>query len=463
MIFNSFPFLLFFIIYLCANYLISQKNKIYLIIIGSTIFYGYLKPQNIWIPYLLALIGFIGGEKILKAELKKKKFYFFLILILLYLPLILFKYQDFIYNDILCPIFGLKEHLFLTSIPLGISFITFTITAYLIDVYKNRFNNKVNFDTFLAYILFFPQLIAGPILRPQELIPQLKRIKKIDIQEIIFPITIFTIGIVKKVIFADSLAKIVEPVFDSNISDFNFLSLLLGIYGFAVQIYCDFSGYTDMAIGLGLLLGIELPINFANPYSAKSVQDFWRKWHITLSNFLRDYIYIPLGGNRVSLKKQISNITVTMLLGGLWHGANWSFVIWGLIHGLGLSFLKIKERLFPNFLNFNEYVNIFLTFNFVSFSWIFFRANSIKDALHILNLTFKSNLPNISMFFNNNILPITLICFFLITHQFDCHEKIKSFVKNIKKEIFIPFLIIIWLLIVSFSTNASNSFIYFDF
>ena len=190
----------------------------------------------------------------IKSRIKKKETLFFLILITLYLPLILFKYQDFIYNDVLGSIFGLKEHLFITSIPLGISFITFTITSYLVDVYKNRFNNKVNFETFLAYILFFPQLIAGPILRPQELIPQLKRIRKINIKEIIYPITIFTIGIVKKVIFADSLAKIVEPVFDSNITDFNFLSLLLVIYGFAVQIYCDFSGYTDMAIGLGLLL-----------------------------------------------------------------------------------------------------------------------------------------------------------------------------------------------------------------
>lgn len=463
MIFNSFNFLIFFTVYFIANLLTSKKYKTYLIVIGSTFFYSYSKIEDIWIPFFLAIIGFIGGRVISNKERNERHIFLGLTLFILYLPLIFYKYRGFFYNDFIVPIFGLNESLFTTSIPLGISFITFTITSYLIDIFQRKFTTKINFDTFLAYILFFPQLIAGPILRPKELIPQLRNITKLNREQNFLAFSIFTNGIVKKVIFADSIAKIVEPVFDSSLSNLNSLEILLGIYGFSVQIYCDFSGYTDMAIGLGLLLGIKLPNNFLNPYTATSITDFWRKWHITLSNFLRDYLYIPLGGNRVILKKQINNILITMVIGGLWHGANWTFIFWGFIHGIGLSFLKFKEKFLPNFLSFQKYINTFITFNFITFAWIFFRADSLEKAFTIMSIPFSKNLPNINQFFNNNILEIILIFIFLITHKFDNHENIKNLIKNAKQEIIIPFFIVIWLIVISFSTTSSNNFIYFEF
>ncbi len=393
----------------------------------------------------------------------KRKLSLIFTLIILYLPLLFYKYKDFIYNDLIVPIFGLKENLFYTNIPLGISFITFTVTSYLIDIYKEKFYRKISLQTFLAYILFFPQLIAGPILRPNELIPQLRTFQNVKLNKIVFAFSIFTVGIVKKVIFADTISKVVEPVFNSNIDNLNSLEILIGIYGFAVQIYCDFCGYSDMAVGLGLMLGINLPLNFLKPYTSKSLKDFWRKWHITLSNFLKDYLYIPLGGNRVILINQIKNICTTMILGGLWHGASWSFIFWGLLHGLGLSFLKIKERFLPNVMNFHKYINIFLTFNFVSFSWIFFRSSSIKESLHIFESIFKSQYPSLPIFFNNYSLEIILIIFFFLTHPYDDHQKIDKFLKSLRIEILVPFLIIIWLIIISFSSTSSNAFIYFDF
>lgn len=463
MLFYSLSFFIFFGIYLLANFLIPKNYKIYLIIIGSTFFYSYKRVEDIWIPFFLAIIGFYGGNLIHNHFHLKRKLSLIFTLIILYLPLLFYKYKDFIYNDLIVPIFGLKEQLFYSNLPLGISFITFTVTSYLFDIYRKKFYRKISLQIFLAYILFFPQLIAGPILRPHELIPQLRSFHNIKLNKIIFAFSIFTIGIVKKIIFADTISKVVEPVFNSNIDNLNFLEILIGIYGFTVQIYCDFSGYSDMAVGLGLILGINLPINFLKPYTSKSLKYFWRKWHISLSTFLKDYLYIPLGGNRVILIKQIKNIFITMVLGGLWHGANWSFIFWGLLHGLGLSFLKIKERFLPKVMNFHKYINIFLTFNFVSFSWIFFRSSSIKESLHIMSSIFKSQNLNLPLFLNNYSLEIILILFFLITHRYDDHQKIENFLKSLKIEILIPILIIIWLVVISFSSSSSNAFIYFDF
>ena len=278
--------------------------------------------------------------------------------------------------------------------------------------------------------MFFPQLIAGPILRPNELIPQLKNPKKLSLNNTLYPIFLFTIGLTKKVIFADYISKVVEPVFSNKLLNLNSLEIILGIYGFAVQIYCDFSGYTDMAIGLSLLLGINLPINFSRPYLSTSVVDFWRKWHITLSNFLKDYLYIPLGGNKFGLFVQCKNLFITMLLGGLWHGANWTFLVWGLIHGLGLIIVRVVNMISNCRFNLPNYLNIFITFNFITLSWIFFRANSLDQAFNILKNIFISDFPNFYDFINIHYFPILLIIFFLILHKWDTHETIRIFVKK---------------------------------
>ena len=383
---------------------------------------------------------------------------------MIYIPLILFKYSGFLYNSFLVPVFRLEERSLDFAIPLGISFITFTLTSFLVDVYKNKYKESVNLVTFFAYILYFPQLIAGPILRPHELIPQLKKKleNKVSLNKIPFPILIFTIGCLKKFLFADYISIFVERVFDTNLVNSS-LETLLAIYAFSVQIYCDFSGYTDMAVGVSLLLGINLPLNFLSPYQASSITDFWKRWHITLSNFLRDYIYIPLGGNRKGLSMQSRNLIFTMLLGGLWHGASWTFVIWGGIHGLGLTLLRLKKEFLENFIRLPRFLSIFLTFNFVSFSWIFFRAKTITKSFEIFNQLKVFDLSSFSQFCSENSFPIILIIFFLLTHRWDNWQKLKEISKNLPSRIFIPLVFILWLIIISFASSSSGAFIYFDF
>ena len=415
MIFSSLDFLFFFIIYFFFHITAGLRNKNLLIIIGSSIFYAWWRPENIWIPFFLIFVAFASYKLIINANGIKKLYILIFSLITIYLPLIFYKYLGFFYNDIFSPIFNLERKSFLFSIPLGISFITFTLTSFLIDVYKKKYTNNVSLKTFISYILYFPQLIAGPILRPNELIPQLQnpKIFKFNFKKPLFPILIFTIGCLKKFLFADYISQFVENVFDTDFSN-TFLETLLGIYSFSIQIYCDFSGYTDMAIGISLLLGINLPSNFLSPYTSASLTEFWRKWHITLSNFLKDYIYIPLGGNKKGTIIQLRNLITTMILGGLWHGANWTFLIWGALHGFGLAFISLKNKLFVNFPQIPKFLSIFITFNFVSITWIFFRAQNFEQSFKVIKQLFRFNFIDINEFFINNSFPIGLIIFFLI-------------------------------------------------
>ena len=329
---------------------------------------------------------------------------------------------------------------------------------------ENKYKEKVSLSTFSAYILYFPQLIAGPILRPHELIPQLRKqsLAPISLNKISFSILIFTIGCLKKFLFADYISIFVEKVFDTNRVN-STLETLLGIYSFSVQIYCDFSGYTDMAIGVSLLLGITLPSNFLSPYLASSLVDFWRRWHITLSDFLRDYIYIPLGGNRKGISLQNRNLLITMLLGGLWHGSSWTFVAWGGIHGLGLVMLRLKNKFLDNYLRLPRVLSIFITFNFVSFAWIFFRAKTFARSIEIIKQVLIFDLSDINKFYSNNSFPIILIIFFIITHKWDNWDKLKQLSKNLPLVVFIPIIFVLWLIIISFASTSSGAFIYFDF
>ncbi len=464
MIFSSIDFLLFFISYFIFHLITPISKRNVLIIIGSTIFYSWWLPYNTWVPFFLIFTAFIGYRKLIKARGQKRFITLIISLILIYFPLIIFKYSGFIYNSFLAPFFRLEESSFDFAIPLGISFITFTLTSFLVDVYKNKYKEKVDLVTFSAYILYFPQLIAGPILRPNELIPQLKKKlkSKISLNKISFPILIFTIGCLKKFLFADYISIFVERVFDTNLIN-NSLETLLAIYAFSVQIYCDFSGYTDMAIGVSLLLGINLPTNFLSPYQASSITDFWKRWHITLSNFLRDYIYIPLGGNRKGLSLQSRNLIFTMLIGGLWHGASWTFVIWGGIHGLGLTILRLKKHFLGNVFRLPRFLSILITFNFVSFAWIFFRAKTITRSFEILKQLLVFDLSSFSQFCSENSFPIMLISFFLLTHKWDKWDYLKQISNNLPSRFFIPLLFVLWLIIISFASSSSGAFIYFDF
>jgi D-alanyl-lipoteichoic acid acyltransferase DltB (MBOAT superfamily) len=309
----------------------------------------------------------------------------------------------------------------------------------------------------LAYVLFYPHLPAGPILRPHELIPQLERARRALPRRLAVPIAIFTLGLVKKLVFADPVGEVVDAAYSG--SGESAALALLAIYAFSVQIYCDFSGYTDMAIGLALLLGIRLPTNFLRPYASTSLVDFWRRWHVTLSLWLRDYLYIPLGGNRHGRLKATRNILITMVLGGLWHGANWTFVIWGLLHGVGIAFVQA----FRGVLRMPKWLAVLLTFHFVTFAWVFFRAPNVSAAWQVLAAPFHGRWDNAGAFVSTHAFTILLVVVFFALHRFDDLRRVKAMTRYLRAEILWPMLLLLWLLAITVSHGSSAKFIYFDF
>jgi len=276
-------------------------------------------------------------------------------------------------------LFGTSFDVSAILLPVGISFYTFQSLSYVADVYKGRVQAVRNFIDFSFYLTFFPQLVAGPIVRASAFIPQLYQKYRLTREEFGHALFMILKGLIKKIVFADFIAvNFVDRVFNSPLSYSGFENIL-AVYGYSLQIYCDFSGYTDIAIGLALMMGFKLPVNFNEPYKAANLTGFWRRWHISLSLWLRDYLYIPLGGNRKGKFRTYINLFVTMVLGGLWHGAHLRFIIWGAIHGLGLVFDKAWRSFFGKPGNRGKTLNllkIFLTFNLVTFSWLFFRAES---------------------------------------------------------------------------------------
>lgn len=462
MLFSSLDFLFFFIPYFFLHLVLPVRWRIDLIIIGSLIFYSYWYPMYFWVPLLLTFIGYYGAISIDKSRARKR--YFVITLILLFVPLILFKYSDFIIYQF-TDVNNFKQYELGWSLPLGISFITFTMVAYIVESYKKHYPVENDFKSLLAYVLFFPQLIAGPIIRPSQLLPRLHNLKeKVNIHFVKLGLFIFTIGLLKKIVFADQIGIMVDETY-MNHESVNGLEVILASYGFSLQIYCDFSGYTDMAVGLGLILGVRLPRNFNKPYLATSISDFWRRWHITLSTWLRDYLFFPLGGSRVGASKTVRNLIITMVIGGIWHGAGWTFIIWGLLHGLALAFTHVFRTTQKTTVNNNAWriLKIFLVFNFISLSWIFFRSPDLTVALDMITALSVHDFENINIFLQNNLFYFLLITVFLATHNIDSIANYRLFFQKHNALTIFLACSIIWILVITLGSSSSNSFIYYDF
>lgn len=279
--------------------------------------------------------------------------------------------------------FDLRDPSFQMLLPLGISFYTFEAISYIVDVYRGKIKAVRNPLDYALYIFFFPHLVAGPIVRSGDFLPQVFHPRRLSWMRVQLGIQLFVLGLFKKAVISDHLAAVIDPVFDAP-STYGTSALWLAMFGFSIRIYCDFSGYSDMAIGLAHTLGFKLPANFRMPYFAVNPSDFWQRWHISLSSWLRDYLYIPLGGNRGGTWLTYRNLMVTMLLGGFWHGASWTFLIWGGYHGLLLVLQRVLRL--PRLLQgaWFKPVSILTTFMAVSIGWVFFRAKTLSDALTIL-------------------------------------------------------------------------------
>src|SRR5882724_1512576 len=339
MIFSTPAFFIFFAIYLGLHFAVPRQYRLWLTIAGSTFFYAQWKLEYLWIPFALMAVAYLGGRWIDGAADPDARWRHTAIAIaVLLLPLAVFKYTDFVYRDVFGPFFGIHDSLLNVPLPLGISFISFTLPAYLVDIYREVFSSTHQPRTILAYVLFFPHLIAGPILRPYELIPQLEAPRAASLRGFAAPLAIFTLGLVKKLVFADQLSPMVTATYAQDATTGS-LAATLAIVGFAVQVYCDFSGYTDMAIGLAAMLGVRLPNNFRQPFTATSISGIWQRWHMTLTRFLGDYVYLPVsmalaryavrrrsGKWTLFLFAVVIPVNITFLVSGIWHGAGWNFI-----------------------------------------------------------------------------------------------------------------------------------------
>ncbi|BAY81000.1 membrane bound O-acyl transferase MBOAT family protein [Calothrix parasitica NIES-267] len=392
MLFNSIEF--FLLLIFCLIFYWSSQSILWrqnILLISSIIFYTYWFPPYLSLLLILALFTYICSLKIASSA---QKWLFFGVSFLLGI-LGFFKYTNFGLKIIQDTSQYLGIDLIIKAIdiklPLGISFIVFQLIAYLVDVKRKQTAPEKDLRTFTLFLAFFPQLIAGPICRSNQLIPQLKEKRNFSLYQFTGGLVLIMSGLFLKVGFADGLAPFVDSVFNSS-EKFTKANILWATLGFGVQIFCDFWGYSTTAIGTAKLFGIDIPINFDLPYIATSLRGFWRRWHITLSNWLRDYLYIPLGGSRQGKLQTIRNLIITMSLCGLWHGASLTFLLWGLIHGLFLVVERFIADLF-NSLEKNVIVKIIsqiwvpigwlITISFVNITWIFFRANNLKDAMAI--------------------------------------------------------------------------------
>jgi alginate O-acetyltransferase complex protein AlgI len=368
---------------------------------------------------------------------------------------------------------GSDTDIFVILLPVGISFYTFQTISYTVDVYRQKIKPVGNIIDFGFYVSFFPQLVAGPIVRAADFIPQLYGSFRLSMQEMGYAVFLIVNGLVKKMVISDYIAtNFVDRVFD-NPQSYTGFENLMAVYGYSVQIYCDFSGYTDIAIGVALLLGFKLPINFNSPYKARDIGDFWRRWHISLSSWLRDYLYIPIGGNRKGVLRTYANLFVTMLLGGLWHGAGLQFIFWGGLHGAALAIHKLWTKILTPRTVFSSkttwpgrFLAIFITFQFVSFAWIPFRSENIRLAGDMLSRIFYSfGAEYIFQVLSGYKNVFFLMLLALVIHWLP--SGIKEYYRGafIRSHTLVKILVVVTLVIVIYQVRSAGiqPFIYFRF
>ncbi len=460
MLFNSTLYIVFLTTVVWLFYQLTPYYRRILILLASYTFYW------VWsIPFSLLLIGstFIDYYAAIlisrSATPLTRRLGLLFSLVFNLGVLCLFKYFNF-FSDSIYSIVGARVVPELNLVlPLGISFYTFQTMSYTIDVFRGHIKVRKSLMDVAIYVSFFPQLVAGPIVRSDVLIPQLECSKTtINWENIRKGTGLIVWGLCKKVFVADSMGHIANEIYNSP-GLYGGVDLILGTYAFAVQIYCDFSAYSDIAIGSALLLGIHLPINFNKPYLAISIQDFWQRWHISLSTWLKDYLYIPLGGNRKGISRTYLNLMITMLLGGLWHGAGWNWVFWGGFHGAILSFERIVKLPNQSQSKFVTLVRWLITMQLVMISWVFFRANDVQQAFLILKriVTFADGLYS-------NTLP-AIFCFIVIvvSEKLKIREIWLKYCNSNPRQLkWITYASII-VLIFTFAGVKNPEFIYFQF
>jgi len=469
LLFNSSFFLYFFFIVVVFNriFINNRRAKVIFLMMMSLFFYYKSSGIYFYLVIVSSLIDYFAGLQISNTNDKRKKKIFLLISLVANLGLLgYFKYTYFIldtFNLLGKPPFDAVD----IFLPVGISFFTFQSMSYTIDIYRGVLKPEKDFLNFLFFVSFFPQLVAGPIVRASEFLPQINKepfITKADIGRAMF---LIIAGLLKKAVIADYISiNFVDRVFDFP-ARFTGVENLLAVYAYGLQIYCDFSGYSDMAIGLALLLGFRLPDNFNSPYRAATITELWRRWHLTLSRWLKDYLYISLGGNRKGRLKTYRNLFLTMLLGGLWHGANWRFVIWGMFHGILLAverYFNIPQKIEKY--KFLRIPGIITTFHLWLLSMIFFRAQSYSDAFGMIKQIFYFFEPKVFLqWVAGYPLILTLMIIGYVSHYMPAKVENKFREWLTISPLWVQALllaVVIWI-VAQFKSSDIQPFIYFQF
>lgn len=493
MLFNSVPYAIFLAIVFVLHWLLPHRFRWIMLLIASYYFYMSWNPELVVLIALTTLVSYSSGlliDRYRNAEGRKAnlpKLFLVLALVICFGVLFFFKYFDFFSESItaLLRSFSLpvQDWTLKLVLPVGISFYTFQTLSYVIDVYRGVIPVEKHLGYYTLYVSFFPQLVAGPIERSDNLIPQLRKERTFDSAEVIDGLKWIAVGLFKKVVIADTLSVYVNTVY-GNLSGYHGLSFIVATVFFAFQIYCDFSGYSDIAIGSGKLLGVKLMKNFDSPYFSQSIREFWSRWHISLSTWFRDYVYIPLGGNRRKLPRVLLNLMITFLLSGLWHGANWTFVVWGALHGCYVVVETLLNRAAKknphtsqktkSSVTIQSLAKMLLTFALVCFAWVFFRANTLSDAFYGLSHMFDGIGSPIQYVAHAarimgldrydilvRLLPVAMLAVFDI---FNKREDVFLSISRWKPVFrWTVYLTMIWFILFFPGTGGGGEFIYFQF
>ncbi len=477
MLFNSFSFAVFLPVTFTLYWILPHKYRWVFLLFASYFFYMCWNPAYIFLIILTTVISWLSALFIDNSSDRKRCKGILAITVILCLGILfVFKYFNFFFASLasILHFFSIPFSPVVADLilPVGISFYTFQTMSYVIDVYRGKVRAEKHFGYYATFISFFPQLVAGPIERADHLLPQIKEEHVFDYQLASYGLKQMAWGYFKKMAIADTLAVYVGSVF-SNPMDYQGMPLLIAVFGFLIQIYCDFSGYSDIAIGTAKLFGIQLVDNFRSPYFSTSIKEFWKRWHISLSEWMRDYVYIPLGGNRVGTIRRNMNLLITFTVCGLWHGANWTYVIWGGIHGVG----QMIENALPDFKNKDRVpiriLRVCVVFCFCAFAQLFFASNSVGDAIYILTHMFVGIGDPVSYLqggMHTNLSWESIRClivsvlllgiFDYASLKCDVIKKISLMKRGIRWSIYSAF--VVWLLMnVQITDNAQ--FVYFQF
>ena len=482
MLFNSIDFAIFLPVVFVLYWFVFKNSLKYqnlLIVAASYVFYGWWDWRFLGLIIFSTVLDFFIGKSLEKAKLELNR------KLLLYTSITanigvlgVFKYFDFFVSNFIdaFSLFGVEISAGSLNIilPVGISFYTFQTLSYSIDVYRRKLKHTDDFIAFSAFVCFFPQLVAGPIERATNLLPQFLKARKFKYEQAADGMRQILWGFFKKVVIADNCAVFVNQIFD-NPDPLNGSTLFMGSVLFAFQIYCDFSGYSDIAIGTSRLFNINLKQNFAYPYFSRNIGEFWRRWHISLSTWFRDYLYIPLGGSKGGTWNKIRNVFVIFIVSGLWHGASWNFIVWGGLNALYFLPLMLTKNnrnhlntvaegsLFPTY---KEFLSIGLTFFLTVIAWVFFRADTLTEAVHYLNLMFSSSFFSMPSFITPKAFMLytyILICLFIAVEWVQRDKKFGLSIENLNRPSRWVIYTIVIGVIITFGQFGGSEFIYFQF